>query len=75
MAGASAATTREDAFGWFQDRFNALKSAPYYLPVLRDFGVIELERGRNGAVRLTEMGALSFVRSGPTAPVSSPNGS
>jgi hypothetical protein len=51
-----ATTTREDAFGWFQYRFNAVKSAPYYVPVLRDFGVIELERGRNGAIRLTEMG-------------------
>jgi hypothetical protein len=51
-----ATTTREDAFGWFQERFNAVKSAPYYLPVLRDIGVIELDRGRNGAIRLTEMG-------------------
>src|SRR6185312_1315738 len=51
-----AATTREDAFGWFRDRFNAVKSAPYYLPVLRDFGVIELERGREGSIHLTAMG-------------------
>jgi hypothetical protein len=51
-----ATTTREDAFGWFQDRFNAVKTAANYLPVLRDFGVVELERGRNGAIRLTEMG-------------------
>ncbi len=50
------ATSREDAFGWFRDRFNAIKSAPYYLPVLRDFGVIEVERGRDGAIRLTGMG-------------------
>ncbi len=51
-----ASTTREDAFGWFRDRFNAVKSAPYYLPLLRDFGVVEMERGRYGAIRITEMG-------------------
>ncbi len=56
------ATTRDDAFGWFQERFNAVKSAPYYLPVLRDLGVIELDRGRNGAIRLTEM-ARTLLRS------------
>ena len=49
-------TTRMDAHAWFQERYNALKSAQYYLPVLRDLGVIELDRGSGGAVRPTDLG-------------------
>jgi hypothetical protein len=49
-------TNRLDAHGWFDSRYGAAKSAQYYLPVLRDLGVIEVDRGKDGAVRLTEMG-------------------
>jgi len=53
-----AETTRQDALGWFAERFNAAKSAQYYLPVLRDIGVIESDRGKTGAIRLTETGRV-----------------
>jgi hypothetical protein len=51
-------TTREDAIAWFDERFSAAKSAQYYLPVIRDLGAIELERGRGGAIHLTELGRM-----------------
>jgi hypothetical protein len=50
------ATNRIDAYGWFDSRYGAAKSAQYYLPVLRDLSVIEADRGKDGGVRLTEMG-------------------
>jgi hypothetical protein len=50
------ATLRPDAHAWFEERYNAAKSAPYYLPVLRDLAVIELERGKDGAVRVSGLG-------------------
>jgi hypothetical protein len=37
------ATSRQDAHAWFEERYDAAKSAPHYLPVLRDFAVIELD--------------------------------
>lgn len=50
------ATSRQDAHAWFEQRYDAAKSAPYYLPVLRDFAVIELDRGKDGAVRVSDVG-------------------
>lgn len=40
-------TTNADARAWFVERFRAAKMAQCYPPVLRDFGVVELERGRD----------------------------
>jgi hypothetical protein len=53
---ARAATTRQDTVDWFQERFSAGKSSPYALYQIRDLGVAELERGKNAAVRLTDLG-------------------
>ena len=47
---------RRAAQEWFQSRFGAGKSAPYYFPVVRDLDVIEYDRGNDGPIRLTEAG-------------------
>jgi hypothetical protein len=49
-------TTREDASTWFGERFNGAKSE-FYLPVIRDLGLIEMEKGRKGQIRITPTGA------------------
>ncbi|MGE3820878.1 MAG: restriction endonuclease [Isosphaeraceae bacterium] len=49
-------TNRLEAGEWFDTRFGAARSTQYYLAVLRDFGVVELDRGKQGAVRQTDLG-------------------
>lgn len=48
--------SRQEAITWFGERFDSEKSAPGYLGVIQNLGVIQMERGNNGLLQLTEFG-------------------